>query len=255
MELKPIVFASVLAGPMKIRELYFKYWQALVRSMREIAPGMSATWYIIAESFPPAFWKKVKAEYPNVAKWKIDPEEYSKREKGFPTFYSFEAANPGLNASRIVYLDVDQLCDGDWTKLAYGCRGGLIHMCKEPVRNQYGAAIIVVNRVAGYDGLYRRLLDTKHDGGWGTDQNIWNQMPITSIQNDEECIEKIAWSDAKGKCEHPVMWNLWMKTNTTRVLPQVKAKWERLVGEPMPSFSGIKVPSGNINIAKRIMCE
>jgi hypothetical protein len=221
------------------RAKYFKYWTALCRSMKEKAPGMSCPWYITSDRFTKAEWAAVLEEYPNARQWKIDRKRYEDPlHRGYPAFWKFEAANPGLGAQKVISLEADLLCDNDWSMLAYRCGEGVIHAVREPVRSQYGAAILVINRVAGYDGLYEKLLRTKHDGGWGTDQNIWNQMRITPIHNPDAIIERMGTPGSRGACTRPKFWNLWGKTKgESGTIPYVWKRWKEIMGEEMPRIT------------------
>ncbi len=238
----PIAVITPIGGPERAK--YFEYWTALCRSMRLQSPGMSAPWFISSDHFTRSEWAAVKKEYPNARQNVIDPKRYDDAiHKGYPAFWKFEAANPTLNVHCMIALECDLLCDNDWSRLAYRCQTGLIHACKEPARDQFGAAIMVINRVAGYPALYERLLTTPHDGGWGTDQNIWNQMQaITEISNPNWSVEQIGRSPeeiglpatAKG-CAHPMFWNLWGKSSGEKgTTPYVWKRWEEIMGHPMP---------------------
>jgi len=239
---RPLVLASVVKG-----ELYLRHWKVLMRSLLHRNRGLSCAFVVIHDNLTPAQQAEIRAEYHGVEFWKADPSRYrtfrgTKHEelgikeispRTHPGFYSLEIANPdAMRARRACFLDADMVCDGPIDVLLD--RAGEVCMLREPRMPQWSGAVIVVTPS---ERLYEKLLSLDHrrdvNDGWGTDQNLWNQIgPIATIPNDNTRI--VRWAPRGYGGGPPMFWHYNAKFGQTKAQASPNSGgWDNTQDRPM----------------------
>ena len=221
------MFATVVGGVHS--KNYLVYAKALIRSVVDKHPGFAFPWTIVHDRLTKKQQDEMKDEFPFVAFKKIAKTKYAKL--GNPKYYSFEFAN--LKARRVIGLDADMICDGNLGILKPMTAPLL--MPREPRRSCLCACLIIINQPGKQ--LYDSLFATKHDKGFGVDQNIWNQMGVTPIENKDARIVRFARKDHPGT-EHPLFWHFIDKSSekdvVERTTPAALALWKKYAKEGLP---------------------
>ena len=201
--MRDVVIATAVKGT-----FYKRMLKVLIRSTLNKNRRFRIPWVVMHDSPRQDQIDDLKQEYNQIEFYRVDTKPYIAAGRDKATYWSFEIANPRMDAKKVIYLDCDMICDGPIDAIFKP--KGQVCMFKEPKYDQYSAGIIVVNEPT--ESLYEWLHAQKHredvnNGGCGTDQNIWNQWPHIEEMHPRDETQRWSVNGYPGP-EHPAFWHL-----------------------------------------------
>ena len=173
---RAVRFLSVLAGgATKTRDSYGRMMVALLRSMVDRLPGLSAPFIVIHAELTAKEKKRLKDAYEFVEFRRVDEAKYQEAGKTDCRYFFLEAFNPKNDCDKIIVLDADMLCVGSPNRLIYQSHGP-IAMWREPRRACWNSGCMVVEKSLMTQEVYDAVVAHKNTTEFGRDQGVINSF-------------------------------------------------------------------------------
>lgn len=168
---------------------YYQDLVVLLRSMTRVNAGDPTTVAVVHDGrINDKQIEYLKQQWPLVRATRGPSALYAKHGKTNPKYFLFEAWNPDVvQGDRAILMGADMIARKPWTYLHEAL--GPIRAWREPARPCWNSGALLVTKPLIDIKERDKLLATAHDGNYGTDQRIINQIYGDKMQGHPDWVQ------------------------------------------------------------------